>query len=310
MRKIIALVIFFFLIPHAALADLTVYFLDVGQGDCAIIECDGDAMIIDGGLPGQSSKVYSFIKNLKFRQFLYMVATHPDNDHIGGLSAVLKFAKEIKKPVKYLYSPIKEYDSPRFADLKEKAKENKLKITIPEYNSIHQYYLGSAEVIFYNGNYQKKKIVHSAVDWFKTIFKRDVPEEIKENNDMSLVVKIIYKETSFLFTGDIETEAEERLKASGIDLSADVLKVAHHGSNNSTSYDFLSEVNPQYAIISCGQGNSYGHPNQETLDKLKDIELYRTDLQGNIICRSDGYTITFETEKKASSDLFVAPEKN
>lgn len=131
MRRVMALVLCILLIPCAALSELSIYFLDVGQGDCAIIECDGDAMIIDGGLPGQSSKVYSFIRNdLHYNQFLYVVATHPDNDHIGGLPAVFNAVKDSQKKVKYVFSPIKVLDTPRFVDLKNKVEENDLKIVI------------------------------------------------------------------------------------------------------------------------------------------------------------------------------------
>ena len=310
MKKMLLLIICFLLIPCASFADLTVYFLDVGQGDCAIIECDGDAMIIDGGLPGQSSKVYSFIKNdLHYNQFLYVVATHPDNDHIGGLPAVFNAVKDDQKKVRYLYSPVKESEAQRFGDLKNKADENNLKIRVPYDEETVD--LGSAKVTFYNCGREKKGIVHATTDWFKSIFNRDDPEEDEDNNNMSLVVKIQYGETVFLFAGDIETEAEADLISSGYELGADVLKVAHHGSNSSSSIDFLSKVNPKYAIISCGSGNRYGHPNQETLNELrqKNTELYRTDLQGTITCHSDGRTVTFETEKSANSDMFMAPEK-
>ena len=312
MRKRITsiLLILFLLIPWAALADLTVYFLDVGQGDCAIIECDGDAMIIDGGLPGQSNKVYSFIRNdLHYSQFLYVVATHPDNDHIGGLPSVFNAVKDDQKKVKYLYSPVKESDASRFGDLKNKAEENHLKIRVP-YDE-EELDLGSAKVTFYNCSREKKNLAHVTTDWIKSIFQRDDPEEDEGNNNMSLVVKIQYGETVFLFAGDIETEAEADLKSLGEKLQADVIKIAHHGSNSSSSTDFLTMVNPKYAVISCGQGNRYGHPNQETLNELKqkDIELYRTDMQGTIICHSDGHTITFEPKKTANGDLFTAPEK-
>ena len=312
MRKRISsmLLILFLLIPCAALADLTVYFLDVGQGDCAIIECDEDAMIIDGGLPGQSNKVYSFIRNdLHYSQFLYIVATHPDNDHIGGLPAVFNAVKDDQKKVKYLYSPVKESEASRFGDLKNKAEENHLRIKVP-YDE-EELDLGSARITLYNCSREKKNIAHATTDWIKSIFHRDDPEEDEDNNNMSLVVKIQYGETTFLFAGDIETEAEADLKSLGDKLNADVIKVAHHGSNSSSSTDFLAMVNPKYAVISCGQGNLYGHPNQETLNKLKqkDIELYRTDMQGTITCHSDGHTITFESEKTANGDLFTAPEK-
>ena len=310
MKRIIACLICIFLIPSIGIAELTVYFLDVGQGDSAIVVCDNQAMVIDGGLPGQSDKLFSFItNNLQSVRFLYIVATHPDNDHIGGLPAVLEAVNKIQKKANcIIYSPVKEHDSLRFADLKNKAEQYDLKIKVP--HSGDKLDLGKAKVVFYNCD-ERKSIAHSATDWIKNIFSRDDPEENEENNNMSLVVKIIYEDVAFLFPGDIETEAEKDLISPSIDLGADVLKVAHHGSNSSSSIDFLAKVKPKYAIISCGKGNRYGHPNQETLNELRrqNVELYRTDLQGTIICHSDGHSITFEKEKTTESNVFLAPIK-
>ena len=310
MKRVMVILIYMLLLPSIALADLTVYFLDVQQGDSAIIVCDGEAMIIDGGLPGQSGKIYSFITNkLRFNSFVYIVATHPDNDHIGGLPAVLEATKELNKKAKYIYSPVDKNDSPRFTDLVNKAKENKVKIKKP--SDRDRIDLGEAKVTFLNCTDKTKSDSFSLTSWFKSRFLRDDPEEDKENNDISLVVKVVYKETTFLFTGDIEKEAEQRLIGSGVNLQADVIKIAHHGSSNSSSFDFLSKVKPKYAVISCGTGNRYGHPHQETLDRLKqmDVDLYRTDLQGLITCTSDGHSIEFQVEKPAKSDVFTAPEK-
>ena len=306
MKRFVTLLICFILLPCFAFADLEVYFLDVGQGDSAIIVCDGEAMIIDGGLPGQSSKIYAYIHDtLHLERILYMVATHPDNDHIGGLPAVFQAAKKVTK----LFSPVDEDESPFFQTLVESAKKTTIKIPYDR----NEESLGRATITFYNSGRKKKGIVRYIWNMITSIIRRDDPEENKENNDISLVVKIVYGETSFLFTGDIEKDAEERLiNSPDVDLKADVLKVAHHGSNTSNSPEFLAKVNPKYAVISCGKGNRYGHPNQETLDELSHQnieELYRTDLQGTIICRSDGHSIQFETEKTAQSNVYKAPEK-
>ena len=130
-------------------------------------------------------------------------------------------------------------------------------------------------------------------------------------NDMSIVLRIDYGETSVLFTGDAETMSEYMMVDSELPLDADVLKVGHHGSNSSSSLEFLNAVSPKYAVISCGFDNSYGHPHQEILDRLKDIgvTLFRTDMQGMITLHSDGVTITFETERTTKQDLFAAPIK-
>ena len=132
--------------------------------------------------------------------------------------------------------------------------------------------------------------------------------DYSDNNDDSVVTYLEYKDVNFMFTGDIEADAEKDLIASGADLKADVLKVGHHGSNTSTSYQFLREVSPEYAVISCGADNKYGHPQEETLSKLRDADctVYRTDLQGDITCVSDGTTLTWSTAKHAS-DAAVNP---
>lgn len=126
----------------------------------------------------------------------------------------------------------------------------------------------------------------------------------EDTNDTSIILKVTYGDTSFLFTGDAEYDGEHAVLDSGADLSATVLKVGHHGSDTSTCYPFLRAVMPQYAVISVGAGNSYGHPNDDTLSKLRDagVEVFRTDLQGDIFCTSDGKTVSFETQKQASEE--------
>ena len=301
MKRVIGILLLILLVPYLALADLTVHFLDVGQGDSAIIICDGEAMIIDGGLPGQSSKIFSILKkNLNISKLEYVVVTHPDNDHIGGLPAALQ-----QTNVQYVYSPVKEYDSDRFNDLLKYAK--KFKVPYDQ----ERVYLGDATVTFYNSGRAKKNIIRNVGDKILSVFRRDEPEENPENNDMSLVVRIVYKDVSFLFTGDIEAAAEQRLLIdSKVELKADVLKVAHHGSRGSNTYDFLEKVNPTYAIISCGKNNTYKHPSAETLKAIKDmdIELFRTDLQGDITFKTDGKNIEFKTKEDTTQDeLFKAP---
>lgn len=282
-------------------ADLTVYFLDVCQGDSAIIVCDDEAMIIDGGLPGQSSKIHSFLEDLHIKELVYVVATHPDQDHIGGLPAALQQVK-----VRYVFSPVEKYGSDRFDDLLRYTKNQRKRIKVPYDKEEH--YLGKtgeAKITFYNCG--KKNFVQSLRDKVSSIINRNEPEENHENNDISLVVRIDYGNVAFLFTGDIEKDAEQRLlEDSGVDLKADVIKISHHGSDSSSTRDFLQKVNPTYAVISCGESNKFGHPSATTLKSLleMDIKLFRTDMQGDITFSSDGETITFNTEKQAQGDLY------
>ena len=278
MKRILLLLMCFLLLPCLALADLTVYYIDVGQGDSALIVCDGDAMIIDGGIPGD--KVYSFIKNHGITKLEYMISTHPDEDHVGGLAGVLNAV-----PVETIFSPVKEWDTKAFKDFKNYADKQGAPISIPYVGD--EYYLGDATFTILSCDYSAK-----------------IP------NEMSICLRIDYGETSFLFTGDVEGYALHQLLSLNAPLEATVLKVSHHGSDKSNPEELLRIVKPEYAIISCGK-NNYGHPAQATLNMLKnqDVKLFRTDLQGTITCVSDGKTITFTPEHTAQSDLFVAPTK-
>ena len=245
---------------------LHIYFLDVGQGDAAIILCDGEAMMIDGGDSKHSSFIYSFLRNkLELEEIKIMVASHPHADHAGGLAAALNACS-----VGVLYTPVNEYNTKTWHSVIKYAEAQGTPILIPEPGE--QLVLGDATVdilgpIWYSSNM----------------------------NDLSLIIKITYGSTSFLFTGDAEWDEEHDLIEAGIDMSADVLKVAHHGSDSSTSYVFLREVAPTYAVISVSKESQYGHPHSETLSRLADagVIVYRTDLQGTIECVSDGKTVTF-----------------
>lgn len=261
--------------PAFAGTGLTVTFLDVGQGAGAIIQCDDQVMMFDGGDSSNSSLVYSYLHNtLGIEHIDAMIASHPHADHIGGLSGALNACS-----VDTLYSPVAEYDSKQFSSLLKYAEKQGLSLTIPSVGDT--FTIGGATATFLS------------------------PAKPYDNtNDLSLVVRLQYGETSFLFTGDAEWDAEHDMVESGADLSATVLSVGHHGSNTSSSYVFLREVMPKYAVISVGKDNSYGHPSEATLSRLRDAgaQVYRTDLQGTMTCVSDGHTVTFETGKSGIAD--------
>lgn len=273
MRKVL-LCFILLLLPLSALADLQLHFLDVGQGDCTIVVCDGESMIIDGGPESESRVVCSYIRDtLGLTHVDYLVATHPHEDHIGGLADVLNTV-----PVDMLYSPVSEWDSSWFQKMKESAQAQGTQIEIP--NDGDTLPLGGATVT----------VLHCWPDagTFTTI------------NDASIVTRIDYGDTAFLITGDAEYTAELMMVDSGLPLKADVLRIAHHGSDTSTTQEFLDAVQPQYAIISVGSDNEYGHPAPEILLRLQHayISVYRTDLHGTIVCTSDGQKMSFTMSKK------------
>ena len=258
--------------------DLLVHFIDVGQGDSILVRCDGHYMLVDGGTAESSSLIYSYLKNNGIKHLDYMVATHPDADHIGGLAGALNYAT-----VDTAYCPFTSYDTKTFASFtKYLAKQNKT-ITVPSAGD--SFGLGSAEVTVVG------PISISADD----------------TNNSSIVLRIVYGKTSFLLTGDAEQDEEREIIDSGADITSTVLKVGHHGSSSSTSIYFLREAAPVYAVISVGEGNSYGHPTEQTLSRLRDadVKTYRTDMQGDIICTSDGKTVKFVTEKNADADTLA-----
>lgn len=262
-------------IPTQQEPSLYIHFLDVGQGDCALVLCDGYAMLIDGGEASESSKVYAYLKAQGITHLDYIVASHAHSDHVGGLSGALNYAK-----VDDAFCPVLEYDTKTFRSFANYLRQQNITITIPCAGDTFD--LGRAKV----------RILGPQRDY-------------EDENDTSIVLKVIYGETSFLFSGDATRIAEADILDAGYDLSATVLKVGHHGSDTSTSYPFLREIKPEYAVISVGRDNVYGHPADNTLSRLRDanVVVLRTDLQGTIICASDGKEVTFETEKKPVGKL-------
>ena len=248
-------------------------FLDVGQADAAIIECDGRYMLIDGGGKESSSLIYSYLRQRSINHLDIIIASHAHEDHVGGLAGALNYAK-----ADIVLSPVKSYDSNEFSDFLKYANQNSNSIKIPSIGDTYK--LGSSTVSILGLNAGS------------------------ETNDSSIIVKVNYGKTSFLFTGDAERDAEQKVLNSGADLSATVLKVGHHGSDTSTTYPFLREVMPKYAVISVGANNSYEHPTDNTLSRLRDAgaNIYRTDLHGDIIFTSDGNTVSVSTEKTATKD--------
>lgn len=258
----------------------SIHFIDVGQADAALVECDGHYMLIDGGNKEDSDLIYSVLKKAAVPKLDIIVGTHAHEDHIGGLPGALNYTT-----ADLVLSSVTSYNSKAFKNFKKYADKNGGGLVVPKAGDT--YSLGSSDVKIIGVN------------------------EADGTNNSSIVLKITYGKTEYLFTGDAEREAEQAILNRDEDISANILKVGHHGSDTSTSYVWLREIMPEYAIISVGKGNSYNHPTDEVLSRLRDadVQTYRTDLNGDIFLTSDGKTISITSDKTASKDeIFKAGE--
>lgn len=258
-------------------ASLMVHFIDVGQADAVLIQCEGETLLIDGGNVPDGSLLVSYLTQQGITSLDYVVNTHPHEDHVGGLTGVLK-----KFSVETVFASHTEYDAPPFQNFAKAVRAQGGAITVPAAGDT--FALGGASV--------------SVIGPLKSY------TAYEELNNASLVLRLTYKNISFLFTGDMERQAEKDLLDAGIVLESTVLKVGHHGSYSSTSYHFLREVNPDFAVISCEKGGQYGYPHDEPMSRLRDADLtlLRTDLQGHIVASSDGETVEFSVEKNPNID--------
>jgi len=250
----------------ASVSDFFLLFLDVGQADSILVGCEGHYMLVDGGNVADSQRVVSVLKKYGVKQLDELVCTHGHEDHVGGLTGVL-----YSFPVREVLCPITHYNSDPFRNFRNAVKSAGLSLTRPMVDL--EFSLGSASV----------KVLAPRRDNYE------------DPNDFSLVLKLTYGANTFLLTGDAERASELDMVEDGCDLKSDVLKVGHHGSNSSTSYPFLNAVMPTWAVVSAGQNNDFGHPAEAPLSRLRDAQaaLLRTDMQGDILCVSDGTAITF-----------------
>lgn len=247
--------------------NFSVSFIDVGQADSVLIRNGNYNMLIDAGNNEDGEKLVNYFKSLGIEEFTYVFATHPHEDHIGGMDDIINNFK-----IDNYYMSNKLSTTKTFMDVLDALDGCNLKYMVP--NKGDTLKLGDANI----------KVIY--------------PGDDKSNiNDSSIVLKITYGKNSFLLTGDATSNVERKIYNE--DIKSDVLKVAHHGSSYSSTDVFLDKVKPYYAVISVGKNNIYNHPSNKTLEKLnkRNIKVYRTDLDGTIVFISDGENLSVKALK-------------
>lgn len=259
----------------AADAEVSVHFIDVGQGDCELIMTPDKNILIDGGEKEYGTAVVAYLKAQGIEQLDYVIVSHPHSDHEGGLATVISEIPTQNVIMAKLTDDMVPTTS-TYVNLLSAIKQTKAKLAYKKPED--EIDLGnSCNITFY-----------APVDDYEDL------------NNYSLVLKFTHKDNSFLFVGDIESKAEKDILKKNYDLSADVLKVAHHGSSTSSTKNFLDAVGAKYGVIEVGSPNTYNHPNDDVLALLKRVgmEIYRTDENGNVVFSSDGKTLKIVTEKE------------
>lgn len=254
--------------PFTNTNNLKVYYFDVGQGDSILIQVNNKNLLIDGGPKDAESRLIKDLKDFGVKKLDYVITTHPHEDHIGGMGQVIK-----NFDIGKFYAPKVTSNTKTFEYMVNQLNNKNLKINIIKPGMGSDIDLGkNTKVEIFSPN-------SSSYD---------------NLNNYSPIIKISYKETSFLFTGDAEKLSEKEVLEKGYAIQSDVLKIGHHGSSSSTSKEFLNKVNPKMAVISVGKNNDYGHPHKETISSLKNkgIKYFRTDEEGTITLESDGKTVT------------------
>lgn len=246
---------------------LKVYITDVGQADSILIRDGNYNMLIDAGNNSDGKKLVKYYKELGITSFKYVFASHPHEDHIGGMDDIIN-----NFDIENFYMPDKLSTTKTFEDMLDALERKNLKYIVPKVND-------------------KLSLNNSNID---VIY---VGSDESDINDSSIVLKLNYFSNSILFTGDLGSNKEKEILNSGANIKADVLKVGHHGSSYSTASLFLDKVNPYFAAISVGKNNIYKHPASSTLEKLnkRGIKVYRTDLDGTILFESNGKDISVST---------------
>ncbi len=257
-------------LPSAG-GNLTVHFLDVGQGDSILLEHGDDGMLIYSGEIGKGDDVATYIKNEGIMSLDYVIATHPHSDHIGGMSVILN-----DFPIGHFVDSGYAYSSKTYENMLKAIDKKNIPFETPKRGDKINFTSGIDVYVLNPGS---------------TYFTDDV-------NQNSVVLKVTDGKVTFLLMGDAGIQAENEIMKDGYNVDADILKVGHHGSRTASGTPFISAVSPEISVIEVGAGNDYGHPHQETLDRLQKVsKVYRTDLDGTITVTTDGSSYSVSTEK-------------
>lgn len=262
---------------HITGEEMKVHFIDVDQGDATLIQTPaGKTILMDAAEKDQGTKIVDYIKDKGIDTIDIVIATHPHADHIGGMAEVISNFN-----VGQIYMPKVSHTSKTFEDLLLTIKEKGLKVKTA-----------------------KAGVTLDIDPAIQATILAPNSDEYESLNDYSAVLKVTYGNSSFLITGDAEETSEREMLTKGLDLKTDILRVGHHGSSSSTIQEFLDEVNPQYAVISVGTDNSYGHPHKEIMTRLNNAgtAIYRTDLHGDIIITTDGNSYNIDLGRKTSAN--------
>jgi len=295
-RLLLALLVLLAALPGQAqtLKPLTVHFFDVGQGDAAlIISPSGKTVLIDGGPPEADDRLVPRVRELVKGPLDLVILSHPHLDHLGGLGKVIQAVG-----VRRYMDPGFDHGSEAYRKLLDVVGKAAEKVMTPTPNP------SAPETLLTIGLGEG---VTLTILWPRSPQDAFLDKTRSDVNANSIVAKLTYGNTAFLFMGDAEPETEEFLLRKPIDFTSTVLKVGHHGGRHSSTEPFLAAVRPQAAIISSGKGNEYGHPTEEALQRLGDVgaRIFRTDQQGEIRAVSNGTTVTFTTEKNQRAPAVV-----
>lgn len=255
-------------------AEVSVHFIDVGQGDSILIRSGDENILIDAGEVEYGETVLAYLRNEGITKLDYVVATHPHSDHIGGIAEVIDNV-DVENVIAPKVSSDMTPSSNVYKAFLTSVKEKGLSITAASPGK--KYSIGECELLIMGPC-----------------------EHYDDLNNYSVVTKLTHGQNTFLFTGDAEKKSENDILDEGYDVDVDVLKAGHHGSSTSSGKKFLEAVTPEYAVIMCGVGNSYNHPSESVMESLSSMtdEIYRTDLQGTIVALSDGNDIEFKVKGK------------